>query len=42
VLGQIGPSIGPWMQTARNVAQFANSGGEYDDLLAYLKSRKLV
>jgi len=41
-LTQVGPSIGPWLQTARNVAQFANSGGEYDDLLAYLKSRKLA
>jgi SpoVK/Ycf46/Vps4 family AAA+-type ATPase len=41
-LKQVGPSTGPWLQTARNVAQFANSGGEYDDLLAYLKSRKLV
>jgi AAA+ superfamily predicted ATPase len=41
-LKQVAPSTGPWLQTARNVAQFANSGGEYDDLLAYLKSRKLV
>jgi SpoVK/Ycf46/Vps4 family AAA+-type ATPase len=41
-LKQVGPSTGPWLQTARNVAQFANSSGEYDELLAYLKSRKLV
>jgi SpoVK/Ycf46/Vps4 family AAA+-type ATPase len=41
-LRQITPSIGPWLQTARNVAMFANSGGEYDDLLAYLKAKKLV
>jgi SpoVK/Ycf46/Vps4 family AAA+-type ATPase len=41
-LGEVGPSTGAWLQTARNVAQFANAGGEYDELLAYLKSRKLV
>jgi SpoVK/Ycf46/Vps4 family AAA+-type ATPase len=41
-LKQVGPSTGPWLQTARNVAQFANASGEYDELLAYLKYRKLV
>jgi AAA+ superfamily predicted ATPase len=41
-LRQLAPSTGPWLQTARNVAMFANSGGEYDDLLAYLKAKKLV
>jgi SpoVK/Ycf46/Vps4 family AAA+-type ATPase len=41
-LGEVGPSTGAWLQTARNVAQFANASGEYDELLAYLKSRKLV
>jgi SpoVK/Ycf46/Vps4 family AAA+-type ATPase len=34
------PSIGPWLQTARNVAEFANADGSYDDLLTYLRSRK--
>jgi len=33
-------SIGPWLQTARNVAEFGNADGSYDDLLAYLRSRK--
>jgi SpoVK/Ycf46/Vps4 family AAA+-type ATPase len=33
------PSIGPWLQTARNVAEFANEGGTYDELLDYLNSR---
>ena len=41
-LRQVAPSTGPWLQTARNVAMFANSGGEYDDLLAYLKAKKLA
>src|SRR5215468_2844032 len=31
-LKQVRPSTGPWLQTARNVAQFANSSGEYDEL----------
>jgi SpoVK/Ycf46/Vps4 family AAA+-type ATPase len=35
-------SIGPWLQTARNVAEFANADGSYDDLLAYLRTRKLA
>ena len=34
------PSIGPWLETARNVAEFANEGGIYDDLLRYLRRRR--
>ncbi len=34
------PSIGPWLQTARNVAEFANEGSTYDELLDYLKNRR--
>jgi SpoVK/Ycf46/Vps4 family AAA+-type ATPase len=41
-LRQVGPSTGPWLQTARNVAMFANTSGEYDELLAYLKAKKLA
>ena len=36
------PSTGPWFESARNVALFANEGGQYDELLAYLKKRRLV
>jgi len=36
------PSIGPWLQTARNVAEFGNADGSYDDLLTYLRSRKMA
>ena len=36
------PSVGAWLQTARNVAQFANEDGTYDDLLAYLRKRRLA
>ena len=41
-LREIRPSTGPWFATARNVALFANEGGTYDDLAAYLKKRKLL
>ena len=41
-LGAIRPSIGGWLETAKNVAVFANESGGYDDLLAYLKRRKLL
>ncbi len=36
------PSIGPWLETAKNVAEFANEGGTYDELLAYLRKRRLA
>lgn len=39
---EVKPSIGPWLDTARNVAQFANEGGAYDDLLSYLRKRRLA
>ncbi|MFC3504992.1 ATP-binding protein [Micromonospora krabiensis] len=41
-LKEVRPSTRPWMATARNVAMFANEGGVYDDLVAYLKKRKLI
>ncbi|UQU62682.1 ATP-binding protein [Couchioplanes caeruleus] len=41
-LGEVRPSTGPWFATARNVAMFSNEGGAYDDLVAYLKDRKLL
>ena len=41
-LKEVRPSVGPWFETARNVALFANEDGTYDELLAYLrKSRRL-
>ncbi|MFC0508470.1 ATP-binding protein [Micromonospora costi] len=41
-LTEVRPSTRPWLATARNVAMFANEGGVYDDLVAYLKRRKLL
>ncbi|CAM3602991.1 AAA family ATPase [Nocardioides zeicaulis] len=39
-LGEIRPSIGPWMETARNVALYANASGEYDDLAKWLRKQR--
>ncbi len=39
---QVRPSLAPWFDSARNVALFANEGGAYDDLAAYLKHRKML
>jgi SpoVK/Ycf46/Vps4 family AAA+-type ATPase len=41
-VSEIRSSTGPWLEVARNVAQFGNESGTYDDLLAYLKKRRLV
>jgi SpoVK/Ycf46/Vps4 family AAA+-type ATPase len=41
-LREVKPSTGGWMSTARNVAMFANEGGAYDELAAYLKKRKFI
>jgi len=41
-LGEVRPSTGPWFDTARNVAQFANESGSYDDLVAHLRKRRLL
>jgi SpoVK/Ycf46/Vps4 family AAA+-type ATPase len=39
---EVKPSLGTWFDTARNVALFANEGGTYDDLAAYLRKRRLL
>jgi SpoVK/Ycf46/Vps4 family AAA+-type ATPase len=36
-LGSIRSSIGPWLETARNVALFANESGEYDELARFIR-----
>jgi AAA+ superfamily predicted ATPase len=38
-LKMVRPSIAPWFDTAENYANFANAAGEYDDLLAYIRTR---
>ena len=39
-LGTVRPSTKEWFATARNYALYANQGGAYDDVLAYLKLNK--
>lgn len=39
---EVKPSTGPWFEAARNVVTFANSDGTYDELLEYMKRRKLL
>jgi SpoVK/Ycf46/Vps4 family AAA+-type ATPase len=41
-VADVRPSLGPWFDAARNVALFANEGGAYDDLAAYLKKRRML
>jgi SpoVK/Ycf46/Vps4 family AAA+-type ATPase len=39
-ISDVRPSIGPWLESARNVALFANQDGDYDELAAFLRKRK--
>jgi AAA+ superfamily predicted ATPase len=41
-LKDIKPSTRPWFEVARNYAMFANEGGMYDDLLEYLRAKRMV
>lgn len=41
-LKDVKPSVRPWFDTAKNYAQFSNEGGVYDDLLEYLRSRRML
>jgi SpoVK/Ycf46/Vps4 family AAA+-type ATPase len=37
---RVRPSIGQWLDVAKNYAMFSNEGGEYDELLAYVSGRR--
>lgn len=39
---EVRPSLAAWFEIARNVALFANEGGAYDELAAYLRKRKML
>jgi SpoVK/Ycf46/Vps4 family AAA+-type ATPase len=41
-LRELRPSTRPWFETARNFVLFANDGGTYDELQAYMRSRGLL
>ncbi|MBF6333865.1 AAA family ATPase [Nocardia transvalensis] len=39
-LAGIKPSTGAWFESARNVVEFANADGAYDELAAYMRTKK--
>src|SRR2546430_7642014 len=41
-LKDIRPSTRAWFETARNFVLFANEGGLYDDLMAYMRAKHLL
>ncbi|GAB2736191.1 ATP-binding protein [Arthrobacter bambusae] len=41
-LKDIRPSTQSWLQTARNVVEFGNANGSYDELGRYLRARKML
>jgi SpoVK/Ycf46/Vps4 family AAA+-type ATPase len=36
-LAEVRPTTSEWLTTARNYARYANEGGRYDDVLAFLE-----
>ena len=36
------PQRGPWFASARNIVEYGNRDGQYDDLAAYMKANKLL
>ena len=40
-LRDVKPSTRPWFEVAKNYAMFANEGGTYDELLAYMRRNRL-
>jgi AAA+ superfamily predicted ATPase len=41
-LEDVRSSTGPWFDAARSVAMFANEGGAYDELAAYLRAHRML
>nr|WP_171783979.1 ATP-binding protein [Isoptericola halotolerans] len=41
-LSEVRPSTTAWLHSARNVVSFANNDGRYDELGAYLRSRRML
>ncbi|MGJ3192250.1 AAA family ATPase [Paenarthrobacter sp. FR1] len=41
-LKEIQPSTRTWLQTAKNVVEFGNANGSYDELGQYLRARKML
>ncbi|HEY6815082.1 MAG TPA: ATP-binding protein [Croceibacterium sp.] len=40
-LGEVRPTTLEWLTTARNYAKYSNTGGQYDDVAAFLKANGL-
>lgn len=40
-LGEVRPSTGPWFTSARNVVEFANVDGAYDELRDWMRKNKV-
>ena len=40
-LKEVRPSTRPWFEIAKNFAMFANEGGLYDELLAYIRAHRI-
>jgi SpoVK/Ycf46/Vps4 family AAA+-type ATPase len=41
-LREVSPSTTPWFSVAHSYAMYANEGGQYDELLAYVRQHKLL
>lgn len=41
-LREVKPTTRAWFEMAKNYALFANTSGEYDDLIAYMRRNKLI
>lgn len=41
-LAEVRPSAGPWFDMARNVVEYADRAGDYDDLRTWMKARRLL
>ena len=39
-VADVRPSTGAWFETARNVAEYANEDGTYDELAAFFGRRR--
>ena len=40
--GETAPSTRAWFGIAHNYAVYANEGGQFDELLAYIRTHKLL
>lgn len=40
-LAEVRPSTGPWFEVARNIVEFANNDGVYDELAKYMRINKI-